>query len=338
MRKFFTEHRTLTIILLGYIVPVLIIAWLIALYFFFRLAFPSSPFGNWFLEISVKSILFYLLWLFIWTLGLIFYAIPWTRRPLKGLFDKTRALIKGWRKNWRPVLLLFFISLLLTIAFSLLGSLVEGHCRYLSINFGIPLVFYRSFRWSPEFNFCALFADLLFWFLIVYAFYWLKRRFRLNLVVLFLIWAGVASIGSLVSSEPVARALNAPSYYLVRHVKVFNPWERYWVAYDAWFEKEEAVAVGFLESKGKDQLYELTEEEREEFKALLDRFKAENPKPTVEEALGVWRWTLNPVVGFLCGLVLSVLSWGIVGLAITGVGKLGLKGFQRLKLLRVAAR
>ena len=120
MRKFFAKHRTLVLILLGYLVPLLIIAWLLAFYFFHGLFFPSLL-GEWPLKILINSILLYLFWLPIWTLGLIFYAIPWTRWPLKGVFGKVRALIKGWRKNWRPVLLFFFISVLLTGAFSLLG-------------------------------------------------------------------------------------------------------------------------------------------------------------------------------------------------------------------------
>lgn len=341
MRKFFAKHRTFGLILLGYLAPILIIAWLIALYFFFRLAFPSNPLGNWFLEISVKAVLFYLLWLFIWTLGLVSYAtFSWTRQPLKPIFGKVWVFIKNRRKNWRFVLLFFFISALLTIVFSVLGSLIEKH--YKAIYFGIPLIFYRSSEWGGQmhrdFSFYSLLGNLLFWFLIASIFYWLRRRFRLSLIALFLIWGGVAWIGGLVSSGPGATAFDAPSYYLVRHVKVLNPWERYWAAFRARSGRREAVTVEFLESEGKSHLSGLTEEERAELRVLLDRFDAENPRPTVEEAFGVWRCTLNPVVGFLYGLALSILSWGIVGLIITGVGRLGLKGFQRLKHPRVAPR
>lgn len=245
-------------------------------------------------------------------------------------------------KRWRIILLLFLISLLLTIAVSLLAVLVwrePSPLRY----FGLPRTFYRiHFLWpegvSRDFYFFPFLADLLFWFLAASSFYWLKKRLRLGLLALFLIWAGIASVvGSLWPYKSFAKALNAPYNYLAKHVEVFRyPGERYTVEYLNWQGEREAVVHDFYWRQGKPFGSELIAEERAELGVLLDRFEAENPKPTVEEVLGVWKWTLHPIGDFFYTLALSVLSWGIVGLIITGVGKLGLKGFQRLKCLRVA--
>lgn len=109
MRKFFAKHRTLSLILLGYLTPILIIACLFAFYFFHGL-FLQSPWGEWPLKILINSIFLYLLWLPVWTLGLIFYAIPWTRRLLRAVFDRMSTLIRRLRANRRLVLLLLFIS------------------------------------------------------------------------------------------------------------------------------------------------------------------------------------------------------------------------------------
>lgn len=71
MRKFFAKHRIFTFILLGYLAPILIIACLFVLSFFFALVSPETLLSEWFLKITVNSIILCLLWLFLLTLSLI---------------------------------------------------------------------------------------------------------------------------------------------------------------------------------------------------------------------------------------------------------------------------
>lgn len=71
MRKFLAKHRTFALILLGYIAPVLIIACLFVLSFFFAFVSPETLFSEWFLKITVSSIILCLLWFLLLTLSLI---------------------------------------------------------------------------------------------------------------------------------------------------------------------------------------------------------------------------------------------------------------------------